>query len=355
MAGVINNLEGLQTKKFKPLLMAGLCGLTAVMNCGEPAEWLEPQWGLVAEFPEEYASTVRAMAVSDGVIYFVASSRNNAIIKYESSRFSEALIVAERVFITDVKFSGLKGFGCGGSTSAQGTRPFLASFDGEKWKEEEINAPGVRSLITILGVEGDRCWLLYDLKGKGTRVGMWDGVSLETYEPSGPAEYAARAADTGYIYSWRGNLIRLSADAGNTWVTEEAVIKQQGLDLESVHSGAAIGKELFIISQLSFNGKPYDGVLRRTGPPGAGEYDVAFMSYHGPYFYNLADIDFRNAGDGLAVGSHTTLHYWEGGWLLETTRELDFICVAADAKGGYWAVADNHSRGGANTFLLYQP
>jgi hypothetical protein len=341
-------------KTLTAILQAALgffMGLTGAVSCGEPDDWLEPRWEFIAEFPEEYATNVQGITVADGALYFTVSSTPNAILKYESARFTEDYVGPEQLWISDVKFSEDKGFACGRLRG----NPFLASYDGERWEEEKVLGAGVTTLLKVLTVAGDKCWLLCDLKKEGGRLCFWDGSALTVFGPSGPAAYASRAPDTGYLYSWgKGDKIRLSADGGNTWVAEELLIKQNGLELVSPYSGAAIGEELFIISQLSFNGFLHWGVVRRAGAPGKGECEVAFLSNHGPYFHNLFDIDFRDVTDGLAVGWHTTLHYTAGEWLLETTRELTFVSVVADPVAGYWAVADNHSGSPTGTFLLYQ-
>ena len=79
-------------------------------------------------------------------------------------------------------------------------------------------------------------------------------------------------------------------------------------------------------------------IIKRTGAPGEGEYTLSYLSYLGPNFRDIYDVDFHRTGAGLAVGQDTTLVYEGGFWFQEQGVNFDLWDVTADPAGGYWGI-----------------
>jgi hypothetical protein len=97
--------------------------------------------------------------------------------------------------------------------------------------------------------------------------------------------------------------------------------------------------------------------VKRTGPPGGGEYEAAFIAREGPYFKGLAGLAFYHPGYrdyGLGVGRATTVLFDEGNVYLERLPyNLEFAGVVASKTDGFFAVGNNSAFGGWE--LMYHP
>jgi hypothetical protein len=118
---------------------------------------------------------------------------------------------------------------------------------------------------------------------------------------------------------------------------------------------AAAGGVLYIPAQVDVNGEEYDAVIRRTAPPGAGEYELSFFSKQGAHYTDFVYLVFRDADHGLGAGPYSSVFYNDGVWQPEKVGAVDFSAVIADPAGGWWGICLDHSGGHRGFWLVYHP
>jgi hypothetical protein len=139
----------------------------------------------------------------------------------------------------------------------------------------------------------------------------------------------------------------MSSDGGATWVKESFDFRYYGAAVSVKPGIFPAGDALFFLAEYAFDDHGYYLIVRRTGAPGEGRYDLSYLSYLGPHFEDLGDLAFRTPDDGMGVGWKASLAYNGRDWVQEDVGTRSFYSVAANPAGGFWAVSEDR--------LLFHP
>jgi hypothetical protein len=186
-----------------------------------------------------------------------------------------------------------------------------------------------------------------------------------TYPSITNVEDAAYCAEDGFFYCFRRKQVgvitvwdlAVTADGGGTWALEEITLGDNLYEITEYGVVRtvmdAVPDGLFLTAEVTTNEYKYAGaVIKRTGSPGAGEYEPVFFSPFGPYFNSIYDLAFQDSSHGILVGHETSVLYDEPDWVLEEVMPLDRFDIVAAGPSDYWAVL----KGGPNSdYLLYHP
>jgi hypothetical protein len=166
----------------------------------------------------------------------------------------------------------------------------------------------------------------------------------------------AVARDNGTIYtqagSYRSPALAISVDGGASWVTESPDVPTLGHKFEEWIPACAAGDELYLI--LRCQGVT-PGIVRRSGPPGAGEYELEFLEVDDPEFGPINDVAM--AAERVAAVAESGAAIDEGrGWRREELPYKINLRHVTPAAGGYgfWALGDNEYVMG-RTEVLFHP
>jgi len=110
---------------------------------------------------------------------------------------------------------------------------------------------------------------------------------------------------------------------------------------------------LYIIATFDDRNTGPTGIIKRTGLPGHGIYELEFLSYRGPYFQGLDSYATRvfmgrpwvgNAAEAVGVGKETSVVFDGGSFLLEKLPyrvDLKSVISAGKDTEGFYAVGYN--------------
>lgn len=351
---------------------AGGVAFFILLSCGEALGPAANSWQKIAEFEDGIGLRIGGLAVSGGDVY-VATKRDSpaelAIFVYNGGRLEEDWVLpdaggAGRMVGLDKIDSVVW---AGGTRSEKGEPinyfPLLVRNNGSGWREIDLGSnPGFGGIGRVYPVSDEVCWLLTDEE----RAGPWYG-SLVLYDNGALREFpgftrvtAAYDADAKILYvihRKKGKFVEvaITADDGNDWVYEKAVLKAiPGADVEK----ADILPPIVYRNHLYFALRPvssgiWTAIYRRTGAPGAGEYELVFFSNLGPYFRFVDDFaadDTRLMG----TGTDTCLIYDGERWQMERLpyEHTSFNGLGA-APTGFYATANNETSGELE--LLFHP
>ncbi len=367
-------------KRRNVALLAVTAAVIGVMNCGEPLGPLEARWVNVADFPPDI-SRVNAISpfwLNEEVgVYAVAERRGayDALVKCSRHGFSTEFEMNERYddgCLADVAGYGGSVWISGAKVSGKITAPFvLRKPNLGEWKEIPVPYHPGAAVSAVVPINESDCWFLIDDRyGRGTHEGTlakYAGGAVTTYEGFGDVT-VVRTVDPGrperlYAVTCGGEPVKVfvTADEGASWA-EETLPRDvvRGHSVRSASAATAAGPDLYVILGLGHEGEiggTYSAVVKRTGPPGVGEYAVAFLAPPGPYFAGITSMAFIHPGYrsyGIGVGSDTTVLFDEGNVYLERLPyRLKFNEVVLSAAGGFLSVGMNEAFGGYE--LLYHP
>jgi|GEM_PF-1920697 len=373
---------------FLALVVAALLGL---VRCGEPLEPQEAGWVTVARFPLERNAGVNSIYTNGYTIWaavyeyvYPEQVTRTKIMTYAEGEFRvEYESPPEYKFadLADIAFerSGDKGWAVGQKREGEGSsKPFVLVYEprAREWKEEDVTGLDEAAFSKVMPINDKEIWVLIDHSyHSGDHEGLlakYSNGELNVFKALGPVTaiypytryspmtlYAVSYARDGYA---PGELpkVYISADAGASWAEETFPEDlMQGRVISRAYAGGAFGPDLYILIECGNNGW---GVVRRTGAPGVGEYELAFLAYGGPYLTALNSIAFRNphspprgiSADGVTVGRDTSVVFDEGTVYLEKLPyALDLTAVVLYGGNGFFAVGKNEAFGGWE--LLYHP
>jgi hypothetical protein len=325
---------------------------------------MEPAaWAPVAVAPAGYY--FNDMATGPDGVYFVGEDSSEeparlAIFKYDGYEFAKVFVppygVGEASFRA-IAFAGDKGWAVGGKSN-ENPPPFLIPlmyyYDGAEWRDVPVPNKECGSLNAVSPINGRDCWLLGKTDGSnGGNLIKYEGGRFELYEEMGFKKAIAFSRDAGTIYTLAGShkrpALAVSADRGASWVTESADVPTLGYKFENWLPACAAGDELYLI--LKCEGVIW-GIVRRSGPPGAGEYELEFLEVNDPEFANINDIAIGR-GRVAAVGLSAAAFDDGRGWRREQLPyEMALRQVAPAAGGGFWALI---AVGASDAALYYHP
>jgi hypothetical protein len=374
----------------RALLWAGGVAFFMALSCGEALGPLEPRWVHVADFPpdvlrvngispywstEEFKEEVGVYAVVErGGAY-------DALVKCSRYGFSIELEMNERYdggSLADVASYGGGLWISGAKVSGKIKAPFILRkpYPGE-WEEIPVPYRPGAAVSAVVPINEADCWFLVDDHYRpGTHHGTlykYSRGEVTTYAALGDvtvarAKYPGRRGHAApprlYAVTCGGAPAKVFAteDEGASWAEETLppdVVPGYHLLTATAAPAATAGLDLYLIVDLGYEGEAgrYGAVVKRTGPPGSGEYEPVFIATEGPYFADLSSLAFVHPGYrdyGLGVGYRTTVLFDEGNVYLERLPyPLDFAEVVVSETDGFFAVGNNSAFGGWE--LMYHP
>jgi hypothetical protein len=221
---------------------------------------------------------------------------------------------------------------------------------------------GFGGIGRVYPVSEEVCWLLTDEDDPGP----WYG-SLVLYENGALRAFPAFTSVTGAhdaqadiffaINRKKGYEVdmAITADRGASWAYENAVLERipaAGLENAEIFPAVVFRGDLYFALRTPYSGT-WTAIYKRTGAPGAGQYELVFFSNLGPYFRTVDDC----AADGMRLmgtGVDTCLIYDGERWQMERLpyEHTSFNGLGA-APTGFYATANNETSGELE--LLFHP
>ena len=241
---------------------------------------------------------------------------------------------------------------------------------GAGWVEIPVEVEQIDSLWDVFAVNETDCWVLGSdaeddhivimkyVDGKWTRYDCVNNIETAAYCPRSGVLYVVCDYGGAEGPIWK---LAITADSGVTWAVEEIKLNTGLFEFRGLSNWYkafyAVDGALFFSAEVEFNGEKYKGaIIKRTGAPGAGVYELAFCSNTGPYFWDVRALVFKDEHNGMALGQETSVVYDDPDWVLEMVTGQDYFYVfdlAAVGPNGYWAITDPPSQ--LPPHLLYHP
>ncbi len=364
----------------RALICAGGVALFILLSCGEALGPVSNSWRKVAEFEGAIGWKIEGLTVTPGGVYAAlwrpgtptklrGYTSELAIVTYRGGRLEDDWVLRDAgegscMYGLDIIGSVVW---AGGTRSEKGKPinyfPLLVRNIGSGWHEVDLGpSPGFRGIGRVYPVSEDVCWVL-----TGDRdPGRWYG-SLVLYENGALRKfptfrYVTAAYDAGahtlyVIRRTKGPVIEvaITRDMGASWTYESAMLKPfPGVDLTKkvILPPQIYRSDLYFVVEPGEKGAG-TSIYRRTGAPGAGEYELVFFTNLGPYFRS---VDYLAADDTrlMGTGVDTCLIYDRERWLMERLpyEHTSFNGLGA-APTGFYATADNETSGKLE--LLFHP
>jgi len=277
--------------------------------------------------------------------------------------------------MTDIAYAGSTVWAAGGKVAGGGDSPCLIrNFYGSGWVEIPLATSYRGSVSAVKPVNDHVCWFtVYDdylrviNRRRGILARYQDG-EVEAYPDLGEVTCAVSPAGGsggrgGYVVfaaeavaggtAVGDSRVFVTADGGVTWADERLEFHSPvGEDMAEVRAECALGTDLYLFVDFA-NG--YNGVVKRTGPPGQGEYELVFYATEGSNFKWLNDVAVADAkihhAGGMAVGYDTSVVYDGANWKIEEIAyPADIGYVTHSADGGFWAAAEDLTSGRSELF-----
>lgn len=338
-------------------------------DCGEPLGPAASGWVRYAVFPKDCWKVVGIAAnFYSGRVYAATGGKgDSAIWRYDGRDFREDYVVPyewEEGWLTDIACAGRTLWAAGGKNEGGRDSPYLIrNFSRSGWLEVPL-ATSRRGSISAVHPAGDlECWFTID-DGYVRVVNQRRGI-LARYNDGKVVDFAdlgdvtctvgAKAAGgksgRNVVFAVeaveRGARIGDSSvfvtdDGGASWLEERLDFRSPvGKEVETVRAECASGTDLYLFVDFLSG---YNGIVKRSGEAGRGEYELVFFATKGRNFTWLNDVAVRDGGinhsSGLAVGRDTSVVYDGADWRLEEVpypADIEHIAHAPD--GGFWASA----------------
>jgi len=350
-------------------LFLSVFNLTYTGCAGGPLEPESSGWFQVASFIVDGSGPTGIAKGPDNIVYIVG--RTGVIFRYDGrnistdfeSPYDDCSLWDIGTYKNVVWVVGSKEVS--GTVTDYTGLPYFLYNDGSGWSEIPVDLEGARSFYGVYPVNEKECWIY------GSMQYLEDPILLKytngdwtLYPEITNVLTAAYRPEDGILYCFEGisdydeptpAVLALTDDGGASWIIENINDRSRGFGLKPNYYTRffALPGLLYFNADVVVNGVAYQGIIKRTGPPGEGKYDVLFYSPLGPHFRDLRGIAFKDVYDGIAVGVETSVLYDAPGWALEDAKGAlhNFLYVTAGPEG-YWAIAEGDSPGYA---LMYHP
>jgi hypothetical protein len=339
--------------------------LTLAISCGAPLGPAPYAWQTLATFPGGQYDIVSLAA--DGEAAFFALKKeglSHTILRYLDGVITEVFVIdlkgADRAMIKDIAIAKGSGWAVGArGYSGEGPgNPFLIQYENRRWREVEIKgvAPEI-VLHKVAPITPGSCWVLASEEWYPYK----ERFSLWKYERGDLVEYAAVKADvivydpdigTTFALVLRDEIyVFISPDDGVTWFEEKIELPKPWPNYEPDRISACAAGGVLYVATSDGDGDPVAStVYRRTGTPGAGEYELLLYCPIGPNFGEVEGVAVDGLGRVLAVGKWTSAYYDGSSWVQESLPEKNHFYDVTVGATGFYAVADDENW---NLQLLY--
>jgi hypothetical protein len=324
----------------------------------------------LASLSDRYIGAVAA----DGDTVFIPVNYGGApvIKRYVGGAISDVFALdlkgASSAEITDVAIAASTGWAVGSrrfeneNGSLRRFEPFLIKYESHMWREITLQGvfPG-GELTAVEPIGFNSCWLLFAKR----KLENFEPTTLWKYDSGTAKEFPSVIADavsfdaltqTTYASKLRagGVQILVSTDGGAIWTEERPDLKSPSYTQDAVWvvTTAADGA-LYLATQRWDVG--FGALYRRTGPPGAGEYELLIYCPVGPHFTVIEAVAVDGRGRILGVGAFTSVYYDGARWAQEYLPDKNSFSGVALGRAGYYAVAANGMSETPTYELLYHP
>jgi hypothetical protein len=260
----------------------------------------------------------------------------------------------------DIKYSHDTLWAAGGKTVGGDHQPYVAKFDGVRWRE--VDVPGSiseSSFSRAFPVSPEACWFTTWRAVYKYDRGVWQ-KKFEVY--SKVYDMPIAVTDGGKVFipmvamyrsgDWKVNV---SDDDGATWHAETVDLGEALYRISYwYHFPIAVGGEtLYLSAKLKTTAplpqgesKDYLGIIKREpAPAGQGRYELSFLaSTRTAPVREFRGMAFHDAGNGRAVGYLTSVALEHGEWAVE---DVDFFGMYYSNFEGitacypyYWAILE---------------
>lgn len=340
-------------------------------SCGEPLIPGETNsWTRLATLDHSYSYCPSETVAIDGEdVYFTASVGGDTVIKrYRKGIIEDAyrLKGLEAYSVRIKKLSILEGQGWGagfrsfyiykghGQYSSYNI-PLLVRYERGVWAEVDLRGIPRRGFFLDVEPAGpDSCWLLYD-----TTYDDYNSPSKPRYlyrfedgvlrEMRGVKTFAVKydpqTRVTYYLGIKNGEIqVTLSPDDGASWFTETAAAGLPSEPFAAAEATAcARGGVLYLVADSEVRHE-LDAIeiIKRTGPPGYGAYELRAHCPEGPCCVNAVAAAADARGRALVVGDQTSIYFDGAKWIQEYQPTIGFAAVAA-ATDEFYAIGRDGS------------
>ena len=192
-------------------------------------------------------------------------------------------------------------------------------------------------------INDDACWVLCSANDATDKIGKYAYGTLDiTGEIKGEfGGYAAKNKTIFGYYEWGDEnkvcYVFTSGDYGKTWFQEKMELPAH-YTLARVDGVAASPEAFYFVANVVGADLEYDAIIKRTGPPGAGEYELLYLGWTGPGYIGISKCAFRDETAGVAVGEGASMYYQAPEWVREISAPVgtNFDSLLADPRGGFW-------------------
>jgi hypothetical protein len=345
-------------------------------DCGEPLGPAPSGWVRYALFPKDCWKVVGlAAGFYSGPLYAVTGGKgDSAIWRYDGRDFREDYVPPyewDEGWLTDIACAASTLWAAGGKNEGGRDSPYLIrNLRRSGWLEVPLATSRPGSISAVHPAGDFECWFtIYDgpVRVVNQRRGILarhnDGKVVDFADlgevtcavgakRGGNVVFAVQAVERGARIG--DSSVFVTGDGGASWLEERLDFPSPvGKEVETVRAECASGTDLYLFVDFLTG---YNGIVKRSGEPGRGEYELVFFATQGRNFTWLNDVAVRDGGinhsSGVAVGRDTSVVYDGADWCLEEVpypADVEHIAHAFD--GGFWASATDLITGRSE--LLY--
>ena len=333
---------------FKNILYSVLIAAAVILvnSCEEPAPPAKSTWREITAIPYLYYGITAASARG---VYLIAGGEGygEKLVFFDGDEFKEEYAVLNASdSITDVTLPpGMSnaGFMAIMRETSQGLKAVLLRRSEAGWDEVLKNVNYI-SFGDLCFVDDVTCWMVGSQPNAVGVVLYFKQGQLTEYGRITRPRFSAYVAPQNTFYCYYGSL---SGEEGCLAgfhplygnYGEELITVPGGFKIIRLRDMAAGGDALYFFAEVETAGVEYQAVIKRTGPPGAGVYELSFLSRAAPGFLELEECGFSDAAHGMAVGMGGSVNYNAPIWsreYVENPRQY-LTQLTPDPRGGFWA------------------
>jgi hypothetical protein len=337
--------------RFTNILRYGLpvAAVVLVNSCEGPPAPEKTSWREITRIPYPY---YELNAASQRGVYLIAEEKGGGekLVYFDGGEFKEEYAVLNPSdSINDVtlpsRFLSNAGFMSITRETPRGPKAVLL-IRSDGWAEIIEDANYI-SFSHLCFVDDFTCWMVGIQPNAVGVVLYYNKGQLTEYDRVERPRFASYVAPQNTFYCYfgstsgeggvKGRLAGFSPGRGNCG--EELITVPAGFEIERLRDMAAGGDALYFVAEVETAGVAYEAVIKRTGPPGDGVYELSFLSRAGEGFLGLEECGFTDGAHGMAVGMGASVYYNAPIWsreYLENPRQY-LTQLTPDPRGGFWA------------------